>query len=129
MLSYVLCLIYPQGLAPRPLSMPHYFFYCQCITHLKITREDVITNPSRFNSFYVFFFNLSSISHLIACTNLLNYPFSKISTLCYPIKVESLNYPFSNDLSHNLSTSIYWFKELKDKNFSGANLVAGGKSL
>ena len=55
--------------------------------------------PSRFNSFYILFY-LSSISHLITCTDLLNYQFSNISTLFYSIKVESLNYSFFSMICH-----------------------------
>jgi hypothetical protein len=53
-----------RGICPAEL-----FFCYQCITHLKITK--LLTLP-RFNSFYFF---LSSISHLIASTDLLNHTF------------------------------------------------------
>ena len=44
----------PERLGPKRLGAGstwyHFasliFFYCQCISHLKITREDAITNPS-----------------------------------------------------------------------------------
>jgi hypothetical protein len=57
-----------RDLLPTTKFAPLNFFYCPCIL-------------PRFNLFYFYF---SSISHLIACTDLLNNP-------------------FCNDLSHNLS--------------------------
>ena len=65
---------------PRPLSLPHWFF----LTHFKITREDAISLLLTLPRSNLFYFYLSSISHLIVCTDLLNSP-------------------FCNDLSHNLS--------------------------
>jgi hypothetical protein len=57
------------------------FFYCQCITHLKITRDDRITKLVSIR--YYFYF--SSISHLIACTILVNIPFAMICHIIYPL--------------------------------------------
>jgi hypothetical protein len=47
-------------LLPAPKFAPRIFFYCLCITHLKITREDAITNSSSLQLvLFLFLFNFS----------------------------------------------------------------------
>ena len=67
---------------PATRFAPLIFFYCQCITHLKITREDPITNPSSLQLvLFLFLFDFSPSQHRkVQILHLLGY---KTLTLSY----------------------------------------------
>ena len=68
--------------SPQGLLVAIKLFYCQCITHLKITREDAITSPSSLHIvLFLFLFNFPPY-RLYGFFQII--PFAMICHIIYP---------------------------------------------